>query len=330
MTKRPGQTASIHDVARAAGVSIASVSRVLNTGSGSVSERTRAQVMKAVETLGYSPNHMGRSLRARKSNTYAFMLSNIQNNLFSAVAWELERVISAQGAGMLLYTTNEDPDTQDICIEDALSRQVAGIFFLCAVPSAKLDQAVERGGCIFINRRIAGMERVPFVGIDDLAAAQDLMLAGLRRTEGQVAVVHGPLRSDTSSRRLQGFTMAAERVGRPLNLDYVREAELSMESGYQVATKLLSGTSFGAIFCGNDQIAYGVWRRCREVGIAVPGGLHLYGFDDNPLNEWLAPWLSTIRVPYKGFAASAAQLIETDSQASSQDVMLPYELVIRA
>jgi LacI family transcriptional regulator len=330
MTKRSGPSVSIHDVARAAGVSIASVSRVLNTGSGSVSDQTRAKVSKAVEELGYSPNHMGRSLRAQKSNTYAFMLSNIQNNLFSAVAWELERLISAQGAGMLLYTTNEDPDTQDICIEDAMSRQVAGIFFLCAVQSGKLSAAVERGGCIFINRRVIGIDPVPFVGIDDLAAAQDLMLTGLRRTDAPVAVVHGPLRSDTSSRRLRGFSLAAAKMGRPLNPDHVHEAELSMESGYQVASKLLSGTSFGAIFCGNDQIAYGVWRRCRELGIAVPGGLHLYGFDDNPLNEWLAPWLSTIRVPYKAFAASAAQLIESDSRTSSQEVMLPYELVIRA
>jgi LacI family transcriptional regulator len=329
MTKRPGSTASIHDVARAAGVSIASVSRVLNSGSGSVSDKTRAQVMKAVESLGYSPNHMGRSLRARKSNTYAFMLSNIQNNLFSAVAWELERLISAQGAGMLLYTTNEDPEMQDNCIEDALSRQVAGIFFLCAVPSTKLALAVGRGGCIFINRRIAGLEDVPFVGIDDLAAAQDLMLAGLRRTAGQIAVVHGPLRSDTSARRLRGLRLAAEKAGRPIATEFVREAELSMESGYHVSMGLLSGQSFGAIFCGNDQIAYGVWRRCRELGISVPGDLHLYGFDDNPLNEWLAPWLSTVRVPYKAFAATAAQIMEIGDTPKSQDVMLPYELVIR-
>jgi LacI family transcriptional regulator len=171
---------------------------------------------------------------------------------------------------------------------------------------------------------------VPFVGIDDFAGAQDLMLAGLRRTDGMVAVLHGPLRSDTSSRRLRGFMAAAESVGRPLNPDFVREAELSMESGYQVATGLLSGQGFGAIFCGNDQIAYGVWRRCRELGIAVPGALHLYGFDDNPLNEWLAPWLSTVRVPYRAFAASAAQLIENRGQVSLQDVTLPYELVIRA
>jgi LacI family transcriptional regulator len=325
-----GNSVSIHDVARIAGVSIASVSRVLNSGSGNVSDKTRETVLKAVETLNYSPNHMGRSLRAQKSNTYAFMLSNIQNNLFSAVAWELERLISARGAGMLLYTTNEDANTQDMCIEDALSRQVAGIFFLCAIDTPKLRLAASRKGCLFINRRIKGLEAVPFVGIDDYAAARDLMATGLRRTSDTIAVIHGPLHSDTSSRRLQGFRDAANEAGRPLEDKYIREADLSMESGYQLASQLLGESQFGAVFCGNDQIAYGVWRRCREIGLAVPNDLHLYGFDDNPLNEWLAPWLSTIRVPYKNFASSAATLIESDPAGSMAELMLPYELVIRA
>jgi LacI family transcriptional regulator len=329
MTKT-GSSVSIHDVARTAGVSIASVSRVLNSGSGSVSDKMRDQVLKAVDELNYSPNHMGRSLRAQKSNTYAFMLSNIQNNLFSAVAWELERLISARGAGMLLYTTNEDPDTQDMCIEDASSRQVAGIFFLCAIDSPKLRSVVGRKSCLFINRRIADVQGVPFVGIDDYAAARDLMSTGLRRTAGEVAVFHGPLWSDTSSRRLRGFCDAAAEAGRPLRPEHMLQSELSMESGYQLASQVLSEGRFSAVFCGNDQIAYGVWRRCREIGIAVPADLHLYGFDDNPLNEWLAPWLSTIRVPFKAFASSAASLMESEDVGRPMELLLPYELVVRA
>lgn len=295
-----------------------------------MSDKMRDQVMKAVDALNYSPNHMGRSLRAQKSNTYAFLLSNIQNNLFSAVAWELERLISARGAGMLLYTTNEDPDTQDMCIEDASSRQVAGLFFLCAVDSPRLRSVVGRKSCLFINRRIAGIEGVPFVGVDDYAAARDLMSAGLRRTSGDVAVFHGPVRSDTSARRLRGFCDAAAEAGRGLQAAHLFEAELSMESGYQLASQVLAEGRFSAVFCGNDQIAYGVWRRCREIGIAVPADLHVYGFDDNPLNEWLAPWLSTIRVPYKAFASAAAALMEHDGKGRMMDVTLPYELVVRA
>jgi LacI family transcriptional regulator len=330
MTPKEKTSVSIHDVARAAGVSIASVSRALNAGTGSVSEKLRAQVMKAVEDLRYSPNHIGRSLRAQKTNTYAFLLSNIQNNLFAAVAWELERLLSARGSGMLLYTTNEDAATQDRCLDDALSRQVAGMFFMCAVESPLLVEAEARARCIFINRRIARPAPISFVGIDDRSAARELMLTCLRRTEAPVLVLHGPLHSDTSRRRRDGFVAAAAEVGRSLPDSDVAEAQLSMESGYQLATSLLQPGRFGAVVCGNDQIAFGVWRRCRELGIAVPGALHLYGFDDNPLNEWLAPWLSTVRVPYAAFANSAALAMTAPNPGTAGEAILPYEIVVRA
>jgi len=330
MTKSERPMPSIHDVARVAGVSISSVSRALNAGSGSVSDKTRFKVMKAVESLKYSPNHLGRSLRSQKSNTFAFLLSNIQNNLFSAVAWELERLLSARGAGMLLYTTNEDPQTQDRCLEDALSRQVAGVFFLCAVESPLLAEATDRLRCIFINRRVPGYAPASFVGIDDFNAARELMGTCLRRTQAPILVLHGPQHSDTSMRRLRGFQAAAEEAGRPLDPTLVREAQLSMESGYQLATSLLQDRRPGAVLCGNDQIAYGVWRRSRELGLAVPTDLHLYGFDDNPLNEWLAPWLSTVRVPHDQFAASAAEVMIESSEVAHQEIILPYEMIVRA
>lgn len=327
MNSRERPNISIRDVARAAGVSIASVSRALNAGSGSVSEKTRAQVMKAVEELRYSPNHSGRTLRAQKSNTYAFLLSNIQNNLFAAVAWELERILSERGAGMLLYTTNEDPRSQDRCLEDAMSRQVSGVFFLCAVDSPRLDETCRRTRCVFINRRIPTIEKASFIGIDDYSAARELMTTCLRRTTSDVLVIHGPTYSDTSSRRLRGFRVAAAELDRPLT--HFSESDLSMESGYQLATELLEPNKFGAVVCGNDQIAYGVWRRCRELQIHVPLDLHLYGFDDNPLNEWLAPWLSTISVPYAAFAAAAAREMEKDAGGPATETVLPYDLVIR-
>jgi LacI family transcriptional regulator len=322
---------SIFDVARAAGVSIASVSRALNAGSGSVSEKTRLQVMLAAEQLNYSPNQIGRSLRVQNSNTYAFMLSNIQNNLFSAVAWELERRLSNQGSGMLLYTTNEDPITQDRCIDDALSRQVGGIFFLCAVDSTKLSEASKRVRCVFINRRIpeVAASLSPFVGIDDYNAARDLMRTCLKRTSKRILVLHGPSRSDTSARRLKGFVDAAAEAGSVIPADDLCEAELSMDSGYKLATQKINNGQYGAVVCGNDQIAYGVWRRCRELGIEVPSEMQLYGFDDNPLNEWLAPWLSTIRVPHKDFAAAAEKAMSEVDIETIGETILPYDLLLR-
>lgn len=330
MRGKPNQSASIRDVALRAGVSIASVSRVINTGTGSVSDKTRKSVMSAIEDLNYSPNHIGRSLRAQTTNTYALVLSNIQNNFFAAVGWELERLLNERGRAMLLYTSNEDPEIQDRCLEDIRSRQVSGVFLLCAVESPRLIEMVSSNAVIFINRRIPSLPHVSFIGIDDMAASREIVGIALRRNPGPPAIIHGPLTSDTSARRLKGMLDKCAELGIKVQSHNIREAKLSMESGYEAAAALLQDIPFSALFCGNDQIAYGAYRRCREIGIRIPEDMPLFGFDDNPLNEWLAPWLNTIRVPHLAYARAAVEQMESLMRDRVPGtVVLPYEVVLR-
>jgi LacI family transcriptional regulator len=329
---RRRQSVSIHDVARLAGVSIASVSRVLNQGSGSVSEKTCTAVLAAVETLNYSPNHIGRALRAQTTNTYAFILSNIQNNFFAAVAWELERLLNERGRAMLLYTSNESAEVQDRCLEDIRSRQVSGVYFLCAVDSPKLREMVQRDRVILINRRIPTLDaQTSFIGIDDMAAARELFSTAVRRAEGPIAIIHGPLTSDTSARRLRGMMARAAEQGVTIRAEHLHEADLSIESGYDAATHVLAHGPVSTLFCGNDQIAYGVFRRCKEMGLAVPDDVRIYGFDDNPLNEWLAPWLNTVRVPHLAYAKAALEMMDAlETGVPAREVILPYQVVMRS
>ena len=326
-----GRSPSIRDVATRAGVSIASVSRVMNEGSGRVSPQTRQKVVSAVEALNYNTNHIGRALRVQSTNTYALILSNIQNNFYAAVAWELERLLSERGRAFLLYTSNESAEIQDRCLEDILHRQVSGIFVLCAVQSRRLQDVVENQPVVFINRRIRSLSGASFVGIDDQAAARDLAEVAIRRRGGPVAIISGPLSSDTSARRLHGMLEACARLKQPILDEHRREAKLSMESGYAAAVSLFGVTAFSAILCGNDQIAYGVYRRCRELGIAVPGDVSIYGFDDNPLNEWLAIWLNTVRVPHLDFArAAVSEMDQLQAGGLAHEIIMPYQLLLRA
>jgi len=124
--------------------------------------------------------------------------------------------------------------------------------------------------------------------------------------------------------------MCAERgyVARP---EDIVEAALSMESGYQGATEVLGSGEYAAVFRGNDQIACGVYRRCRELGLSVPDDIRIYGFDDNPLNEWLAPWLNTVRVPHVAYAEAAVRQMQTLTKGgNAKKTILPYDLVIRS
>ena len=331
MSRRSPPTASIHDVARRAGVSIASVSRVLNGRSGGVSDDIRQRVGLAVTELDYRPNRIGRALRRPANDTCALIISNIQNNFYAAVAWEMERLLNERGHAMLLFNSNEDAQIQDRCLEEIQARQIGGVFLLCPVESPRLHDMVAREPVVFVNRRIVSLPDVSFVGIDDRAAARELMATVMRTSGGPIAIVHGPLASDTSARRFDGFLRTAEEHGRPVAERHVRGASLSMESGYAAARSLLAQATYPAIVCGNDQIAYGVYRRCRELGLSVPDDVRILGFDDNPLNEWLAPWLDTVRVPHLAFASAALERMDAlRVGADHATTILPYDLVLRS
>jgi len=250
--KSKAPTVSIKDVAQAAGVSIASVSRAMNEGTGNVSEATRQKVEKAIAELNYRPNWIGKALRGHSNNTFAMIISSIQNNFFSAVAWEIERRLNDEGAAMLLFNSNENMQLQDRCLEEIRSRQVAGVFMLCAVDSPNLKELAEHTPVILINRQIDDLPDLPFVGIDDRSAASELAKAIMRENDGPIALIHGPQTSNTSRARLDGFRSEFEREGRAILPENMIEAELSMESGYACAVHLMNTakTPYSAIVCG--------------------------------------------------------------------------------
>lgn len=324
------KSASIKDVAERAGVSIASVSRVVNGDAIHVSAKTRSIVQRAIDELDYRPNRIGRALRSQTTDSYALIISNIQNNFYASVAWELERILNETGKAIMFFNSNEDPDLQDRFLDEIRSRRMAGIFLLCAVESKHLSATVKSFPTILINRTISSVPDVSYVGIDDYAAARDITKVILSRNKGRFGIIHGPKSSNTSFRRLQGVLDYCSEIGVTVEDRDMFEADLSMEGGYQGAVELL-GRQYASLFCGSDQIAYGVFRRCRELGLSVPDDIRIYGFDDNPLNEWLAPWLDTVRVPHIGYAKSCVQQMRNLATGSApRDIILPYELVIRS
>ncbi len=334
--------ADIRDVATAAGVSIATVSRVLS-GRGSSAPATREKVHSAVARLGYRTNDAGRALRTRQSGAVALMISSIKNSFYATIANEIEQRLTALGFVTLFGNTNEDPELQDQFLEEVTSRSVSALVLLCAVKSDRIVELAAHQPCVLVNRRLTGLEHCSFVGIDDELAARQLAEAMVRRGAKRVAMIRGPDYSATSAARTRGLTERLAELGVPVSDADSVEARLGISAGYQAAARLLHGQEQGkgsgrgkgrrpdALFCGNDQIAYGAWRRARELGIDVPGELRIYGFDDNPLNQWLAPWLDTVRVPPDAYAReTVAQLGALAAGGPHRDIIVPYELVLRS
>lgn len=323
----------IEDVALQAGVSIATVSRVLNSKVNRASAQTAARVRAVAVELAYRPAAAGRALRLQQTQLVALLIPDTSNAFYAAIAKSIESSLASQNFAMILCNTAEDPVRQDAYLAEMQAHHVRGVALLGAVPSPGLEAAIEaRLPIAFVNRRSPFGGGI-FVGIDNEQAGRAVAGHFIARSLTDCAVIHGPLNSSASRGRFEGFCARFLEHGVSLPPQRLYGAALTMTSGYEAATQLLLATKRPrAVFCGNDQIAYGLYRRCNELGLRVPSDIALFGFDDNPMNEWLAPWLSTVHVPFDAFGSAVSAALSklwSASELCRADILLDYSITLR-
>lgn len=335
MKERAGKRPKVGDVARLANVSVATVSRVLNgKDTARFSGETAQRVIAVARELNYLPSELGRSLRTARARAAALLVPDATNGFCADVASSLEPVLREAGMSMLLCNTAENPERQDEYLDQMVSRGISEIVLLGAVESPNLLRISQSGPpLVFVNRRPPDPIKGHFVGIDNRAAGRDVADHFIASGYSNCAVIHGPQRYAASAERLAGFRTRLRKHGVKLAPDRQVESALTSEAGYGRARQLLVGRNRPrAIFCGNDSIAYGVYRAGIEAGLDVPGDLAIFGFDDNRLNRWLAPWLSTVHVPVQDFGPAIAEILQERPDGAARaprTVLLPYTLVIR-
>ena len=326
---------SIVSVAERAGVSIATVSRVVNRDTKGVRKTTAQKVWRAIEELDYRPQRVGHALRTRQSRIVAVLVPDALNTLLAAVSSSIEMALREDERVMFLCNTMGDPRIQDEYLREARSHMVGGIVLAGAIRSPVLKRYVEEGEpMVFALRKSPFGVAAPFVGIDNYQAGCDIADHFLGMGYEPCGAIHGLLSSSASRELFYGFRDRMSEGGRPIADTQVRESRWAMESGYQAAVSLLNTEPRPrAVLCGNDLIAYGVHRRCEELGLSVPQDIALFGYDDNPLNEWLAPWLSTIRIPHSLFGPAVRQLLgqvlSEETNGAIPQIILPHEVVLR-
>lgn len=308
MTAKPTQLeaemVSLATVARAAGVSVATVSRIVNGERGRASAETVARVEETIARLGYRPNPVGRALKQRASRVIAMLAPNLDNPAMAAIAVSTEAALRGAGYVTILCDTHDRPDLQDEYLDAMRSQFVAGYVMVSAVSSRGLQRTFLRGDpMVFVARRNP-FGGGAFVGIDDRAAGADaadyLLACGITRP----AVLMAAQNASSTAERAAGFVTRLADRGIPA--DEVRQATADglnhIEIGYAAATALVAAGGWPAgVFCVSDLIAYGAYRLAREQAIAVPGACALLGVDGNALNAWIAPWLNSIRIPYEQY-----------------------------
>ena len=331
LTKRT----TIDDVARLANVSVATVSRVLSGADPRrFSAETAEKVRDAARSVNYYPSELGRSLRTSNARAAALLVPDTTNEFCADVASSLEGALQHDKLSMILCNTAEDPVRQDTYLNQLDSRGISAIVIQGVVMSPKLQEMSARGTqMVFVSRRPPEPIQGDFVGIDNQAAGQDVASYFLKKGYRNCAAIHGSLTYAASRERLQGFCAKLKSEGVVIPKKLMIQSMLTPDAGYEHAKKLLEMKSPPrAIFCGNDSIAYGVYRAALELGLSVPKDLAIFGFDDNRINRWLAPWLSTVHVPVADFGAAVAQILKEQAEQPNRiprTILLPHTLAIR-
>jgi LacI family transcriptional regulator len=330
--QRPSR-ATIRAVAERAGVSIATVSRVVNGLHDKTGDATIRRVLDAVAVLGYRTQSAGRTLRQRESRIVGVLVANLANPAMAAIAASIEAALRDAGYVMALCDTHEKPDIQDEYLAEMEAQAACGIVMVVAVPSPKLDALRAAGQpLVFVNRRDPAGDASAFVGIDDFAAGRELARYVAARTDLRpVGLVHASLAFSAGALRAAGFQHGMAEFG-VADVPYASYASANhLEIGYHGLGDLLARREPPRfVVCLSDLLAYGAYRRACEARLRVGEDIIFASFDDNPLNDWIAPWLSAIRIPFAAFGpAVVATLGELLAGEAAKIRLLAHHLELR-
>lgn len=325
--------ATISDVARRAGVSIATVSRVLN-GSTPVATDTAARVAAAIEELAFVPRAAARGLASNRTHTLGLVLPEIGREFFLPLLRGIEAEARAAGYDLLIETTRT-PYTARRSLGGLGEHNTDGlIIFTDSVENAELARLYQKGfPTVLLHQTPPEGANIPVITIENKSGAEKVVdhlieAHGCRR----IAFLRGPAGNEDSEWRERGYRAALKRHGIPF--DPMRIAYGNYDGGAAQAAIgqwLMDGLQVDAVFAGDDDAASGVLAALRSAGKNVPGDLAVVGFDDVSISRYLTPALTTVRSPIEQVGrASVRQLVKAiRGEATDSITLLPTELVIR-
>lgn len=306
--------ATLHDVAQAAGVSIKTVSNVVNDYPY-VRAATRAKVMKAIEELDYRPNLSARGLRSGRTGVIGLAVPALRENYFAELADSIIRAADRQGLGVLVEQTNGDRASELTVISGGRLRFMDGLLFSpLGLGQDDADQLDVRFPLVLLGERIFGgpTDHVTMHNVSSARAAVDHLLAIGRRRIALVGATDAD-KSDNSSAslRLRGYRQALDAAGIDLDPDLIRiSTRWSREAGTATTRQLLAdGVPFDAIFALNDTLGLGVLRALGEKKIRIPDEVAVVGFDNIEESRFSVPSLSTIDPGRDAIADNAVALL---------------------
>lgn len=321
--------ATIRDVAKAAGVSVATVSRALN-GADNVLPETRQRILDAARDLRFTPSSAARSLITKRTDTIGALLPDLHGEYFSELIRGIDQAARARGLHLLVSSSHGDADEAAAALR-AMNGRVDGLLVMSphadadflahnlpgALPAVLINTAAMRAGH-------------PRFMVDNMGGAQTLTRHLVTSGRKRVAFIGGPADNEEARQRLAGYRAGLRAGMRELLLD----GDFSEASGHAAGRRIAQLKQRpDAVFAANDMMAVGCMAALQEAGLRVPEDVAVAGFDDIPIARYVSPALTTIRVPIASLGSAAlntlVRAIEQPEPRAEHTVVLPVDLVVR-
>lgn len=323
----------LRDVATHAGVSVKTVSNVVN-GFPHISEATKEKVLRAIDELGYRPNLSARHLKYGRSGFIALAVPELDIPYFAELATRIDSKAAEMGHIMLLDITRADQRTERMVLAGVQSRMIDGVIFSpLSLDVGEIDARSLEVPMVFLGER-AIPEGVDHVAVDSVSAARAMTehLLSLGRT--RLAVIGRSRGVSTGSVRLEGFSRAMVDAGLPIRPEYVMATETySREAGRVAMLELLDlAEPPDALFCFNDLMAIGALRACAERGVAVPDDIAIAGFDDILEGHYTTPRLTTVTPDLDFLVEKVLERLTAriaGADGPGERINVPWELTLR-
>jgi LacI family transcriptional regulator len=308
--RKTAKAASIYDVARESGVSVFTVSAVVNNKSH-VGKSLREKVEAAIRKLNYRPNLVARSLAKQKTHTIGMIVPDIGNPFFPIVVRGAEDAAQKHGYNLLLCNSDDSLEKEEKAIELLLSKRVDGILLTKAAEDfhPSIQQMIKEVNIPFVlvMRTYPKLTKDAVI-TDDYRGAYEAVSHLARAGRKRIALISGPLKVSNAKERWQGFHDALKAEGLPYEEDLVVEGDYRVESGFRAGHSLFSRRPDG-IYVANHLMTVGLLKAAEEMGLRCPEDFGLVSFDDYPWLGIFRPRLTTVELPKHQLGSEAAELL---------------------
>lgn len=325
--------ATIKDIARVAGVSTATVSRVINN-LGGYNEETEKKVIAVAKELGYRKNENARSLVQKSTNTIGVIMPDVATSFYGDISRGIEDTSYAHGYSVILTHAGSHGSRIQDCLKLMGERRVDGLIIVSIeLQEAAIDAMSSLGIPFILLSTKSDREDVPYLKVDDFRAAytavQYLTQHGHRKIGMAGANPRDPI---SGAPRIDGYTHALRDLGIKVDLNLIKPGDFSFESGKQAMQEFIGEEAdITAVFCASDEAALGIISTCFEHGIRVPEELSVVGYDNSKVSRMSIPPLTTVAQPlYEMGREGCRKLIDAiQHRIKIESEVIPHELVVR-